>query len=332
MQKLLGFALILVILLSGCFAENVKEPEKATPDEEYIALDRIDHSVLEPDEEIMLTDDERKIYSSLVESIIQGKSMAALTQNEETNNLYIEFLKENPYFFLVDEYEIKDGYLMLTYDYPIEKQYEIVGFMDGEFLKIVNYEMTKDDNQLDRMLKIYSYITKNYVYDSKRKDNKELSSPLFRYPDDEVYKILRDKKSLCFGFAYVLKFCYLQYGIKSFNVYGFCKRSGNGHMWVIFEYEGEYYNCDAGWDLSDEGYSKLRNFGKTDNERMVDTLEFEDFSTYHFKEYGEVKCTDERFKIFRGIIRFTYVKDHEFFMVDWQKNQYIFDTETFEMK
>lgn len=332
MRKILCLILTVCFILSACTAGADRSESESTEKTEYTALKEIDRSVMEPDLEEKLSDNERKLFRDLVDSAAEGKPSASLTKDEEKNSFLIDLLRQSPYFFLVDDYTVSGDCVEFTYVYPKDEQKRIVDFMDSEFLTAANYKAAENDSDLDSMLKIYSYVTGNYVYDTERTDNKQLDSPLFKYPADEIYKMLRDGKTLCFGFAYLVRFCSLQHGVRCFNICGYCRATESGHMWNMFEYDGEYFNCDAGWDISDEGYSKLMHFGKTDNERRVDSLEFEEFKKERFEAMGGADCDDERFKIFRGIKRFTYIRDHEYFMVDGHKQQYIFNSETFEMR
>ena len=205
-------------------------------------------------------------------------------------------------------------------------------FIDGEILTIANSRAEEGDNALDVILKIYFAVAHRLTYDDEREDNKLLGSPLYDYPADEIYKALRDGTSLCYGFAYVMRYALLQRGIDCFCVYGECRAHDMGHEWLVFEYDGEYFNCDPAWDRASMGYAKLVHFGKTDEERKGDTLAVRPFAEYHDSAFGEVRCTDGRFSIFRGVIRYSYIREHRYLVEDRNGQQYIFDSETFEMK
>ena len=329
MKRCICFLLILLslFLLCSCSGDGVQSFKDGN-----INVSELNYCVAEPDEFLMLDENDKKIYSDLTDGIFKRESRIKVSDDREKNLLYIDILRQNPYFFFVEDYSLKNDTVEFSYKYSEEEQKKLKNFMDDELLKIVNYQAEETDNELDHILKVYACITSSFKYDKDRTDNKQPGSPLFDYPADEVYKTLRDKKCLCYGFAYTLRFCLQQYGIECFKISGYCNNTKCGHMWNIFKYDGEYFNCDSGWDITDKGNSKLYHFGKTDNERTVDTLDFPDFGETHYEGYPEVSCTDERFKMFRGIKKYRYTGNHEYYLVDRKKTQYIFNTETFELK
>lgn len=332
MKKCL-FALLSAICLLFC-ACSASAPAAETDapteySEEYRAVTEIDHCVLEPDDRARLSDRDKEAYRVLTDGVLSHDGTVTLKPETVTVSELIALLRESPYYFFLSKAEVSANTVRLTYAYTAEKQAEMLSFMDGEFLRISNYEAAPDDNRLDTILKIYLAVTHAMTYDHDRTDNKHLGSPLFIYPADEIYKALRDKKSLCYGFAYVMRFALLQRGIDCFCEYGLCTAHGDGHEWIKFLYDGEWYNCDPAWDRVSDDYAKLIHFGKTDREREVDTLIPTDFSTYHTAEYADLSCTDDRFFLFRDMVRFSYVSGHRFFMVDRENNEYIFDTSTF---
>lgn len=265
-------------------------------------------------------------------SMLAYSDKVTLSNNTDKNEYYIDLLKQSPYFFFVDDYKLVGDTVQFTYTYSENEQNEMLKFIDESFLEIINTNASKEDNTLDRILNVYGAVARSMSYDHSRTDDKQLDSVLFIYPSDEIYKALKKGESLCYGFAYTLRFALLQLGIDCFCVYGPCRGQGEGHMWNIFKYEGKFYTCDSAWDRSEGEYAQLNHFGKTDKEREVDTLKRIGFSSTFFEEYGEINCTDERFKIFRSINRYTYISPHTYYLEDYDSNEFIFDTETFELK
>lgn len=295
---------------------------------EYQAVEKINHCVVEPDERAVMDEEDAVLYARLMDAMLTRADETVLSQDDEKNAFLLDLLKESPYGFFA-EVELSGSKAVFTYTFEKAEQDKMLAFMDGEFLSIVNFDARKDDNTLDIVMKIYYAVTQYLDYDKERRDNKEFGSPLFHYPSDEVYKAMKEKKSLCYGFAYILNFALLQRGIDCFKVYGKCHDLSEGHMWNVFEIDGEYFNCDAAWDRSKEGKSKLYHFGKTDQERKNDTVYATDFSLYHEAAYGDVSCTDNRFSLFRGIIGFSYIDGHRFSFEDSKGKESVFDTETF---
>lgn len=334
MKRSLSVLLIAMsLLLSACTAGAPTVDDAAVKPTEYIErfspVEAIDHCVLEPDDRARLSDRDTDAYRAMMEGMLSRRdSVTASTENVTPDEL-LDLMRESPYYFFLSDVSVDGDTVNFSYAYSEEEQRKMLDQMDSDLLRIADYEASEDDNALDVILKIYLAVTHEMEYDLERTDNKELGSPLFRYPADEVYKALRDKKSLCYGFAYVMRFALLQRGVDCFCVYGLCTARGDGHEWIIFRYDDAWFHCDPAWDRVADGYAKLIHFGKTDREREVDTLQMQDFASYHDADFGEVTCTDDRFSIIRGMSRFSYAGGHRFSMSDLKGKKMIFDTETF---
>lgn len=326
MKKFLGLLLIPIVLLSSC---GITKSTTEETNSGYMFIKNINHYVLEPDDKIILSEEEYDGYKKLMDTMLSGKEKVNLTVDKNKIQFLLDLLKQSPYYFFVSSLDAKENEILFEYKFSKEEQKDKLKIMDDKFLEIVNFQADEDDNQLDHMLKIYRYITKNYKYDYSRTDNVQLGSPLFTYPDDEVYNMIIDKKTHCQGFSFMITFTFLQYDIDCFSVYGQCTAHDEGHMWNVFKYDDEYFACDSAWDISENGYSKLFYFGKTDNERLVDTLVPVDFLSYHNKQYGNVECSDERFKLFRNVSRYTVAGKHRYFCETHNKER-IFDSEKFD--
>ena len=336
MKKLIALFTALVMIVSMCSCSNLRTlNSKKTEDPEntdYMIITEIDHCVVEPDDKLHMTDDDELNYQKLMDAMLNRKSKIVLSDDVSKNEFYIDLLKQSPYFYFLSECEIKGDTVHMDYAYSKSDQNKMLEFLDSKFLDIVNTHASSEDNTLDRILNIYGAVARLMTYDHVRTDNKQLDSPLFKYPDDEIYKALKNKESVCYGFAYTLRFALLQIGIDCFCVYGPCSAQGEGHMWNIFKYNGKFYTCDPAWDRAEDDYVKLYHFGKTDKEREADHLKRIGFSSKFYEEYGEVECTDTAFKIFRGIERYSFSRTHTYFMVDYEGEEYIFDTEKMELK
>ena len=334
-------AFLVVMMLCSCNNENVNSTAEnslktqntlSTENTGYMFITEIDHCVVEPDDKLYMTDQDEMHYRTLMNAMLSREKSVTLSQNAEKNECYVDLLKQSPYYFFLSDCKLKGDKAELSYEYSKAEQDEMLAFIDNCFLEIVNTHATENDNTLDKILNVHGAVARMMTYDHDRKDNKQLSSPLFEYPADEIYKALKDKKSVCYGFAYTLRFALLQLDIDCFCVYGPCSGRGEGHMWNIFKFEDKFYTCDSAWDRADDGYAGLYHFGKTDKEREADTLTRTAFSSSFFDEYGEIECTDDTFKMFRGIGRYTYINTHTYFIEDYEGNEYVLNTETMELK
>ena len=334
--RILCLLIAAMTLLCACGA---KAPEPTVPDATESATEAagiapitaIDHCVVEPDERAAMRDGEPEQYRALMDAMLDHADRVTLDVAEERMPFLLELLHESPYDFFLSDLQVAGTNVAFTYAYSAEEQSRILRFMDSRLLAVANEDAAPTDNELDVILKIYRSVCRRITYDTDREDNKELGSPLFDYPADEVYKALRDGKALCYGFAYVLRCALLQRGIDAFCVYGECRAHDIGHEWVVFRYDGQYFCCDPAWDRASAGECKLLHFGKTDDERIADTLVAREFAEYHEAGYPAVACTDERFGIFRNIVSYEWREGHLYTMTDRDEEGFIFDSERFTL-
>ncbi|MBQ7133153.1 MAG: hypothetical protein IJO20_01505 [Ruminococcus sp.] len=335
MKQLLSLLLTLSLLLFLCSCKEGTpntSTDISTTETPYRAITEINHYVVEPDDKLHMSEADELHYKALMDGMLSRKSEVSLSKDKTRNKYYIDLLRQSPYYFFLSDCTLEDDTAHLSYAYSEDEQKKMLSFIDSTFLNLINTHANQEDNTLDKILNVHGAVARYMTYDNERTTDKQLDSPLFKYPDDEIYKALRDKKSVCYGFAYTLRFALLQLGIDCFCVYGPCSAREEGHMWNIFRYNDKFYTCDSAWDRADEGYAQLFHFGKTDKERESDYLTRTGFSSTFFEEYGEIKCVDETFRIFRGVDRYTYASIHSYYIVDYDGNEYIFNTETMEMK
>lgn len=329
-MKKLSFLLCFLILFNLCSCAGVNTTDESKT--EYKRIDEINHYAVEADDSAYMSDSDHKLYKKLIDAMLSYKDSVRLSDDKKQNEYVFDLLRQSPYYFFAKDSELVDETVYFDYSYAKQEQSIMLDFMDEQLLSIINSEARATDNELDVILKIYAAVSRKIGYDHKREDNKQLGSPLFDYPDDEVYKALKTEKSLCFGFAYTLRFALLQVGVDCFCQYGQCTNRNQAHMWNIFEYNGQFYTCDSAWDRADDDFAKLFHFGKTDAERISDGLEVVADTINHEKAYGKVECTDKMFEVFRGIERYTYLSGHHYYMEDFAKGECEFDSELFVLK
>ena len=326
-KTLLAILLAAVLLLSACGSGTIEETRS-----EYTSVIAIDPCAVEPDVRDRMTDGDRAAYRELMDAVLAQSPSVTLSPETVDINFLLDLLRRSPYGFFLSNASVDGDTVSLRCAYSADEQEQMRALIDDAFLEIVNSHASPEDNELDTILKLYSAVASRIDYDDFRTDNKELGSPLFDYPSDEIYKALTEGKALCYGFAYVLRFALLQRGIDCFCVYGQCHAHNSGHEWIVFRYDGAWFHCDPAWDRAGDFYPKLLHFGKTDAERAADTLEPRDFSDYHTAAYADLACTDNRFSIFRGMVRFSYVSGHRFRLEDREGKSCLFDTDTFVME
>lgn len=318
-----------VMILTACGVKKTTENGgRPDPLPDGDAITAIDHCAVEPDERRVMSDSDMEMYRRLMDAVLERRTKVKLGADVQKTAFLIDLLRESPYGFFVSDYEMTSGSMSLSYAYSERRQKMMLELMDSELLKIVNHQFEPDDNELDIILKIYHAVTQKLTYDHTRTDNKEVGSPLFDHPGDEVYKALRDNKALCYGYANVLRFALLQRGIECYCVHGECKANKMGHEWVIFKYKGKYYHCDPAWDRAEDGESKLMHFGTTDGIRESETVIQRPFSEYHTEGSETPVCDDGRFDNLRGMTYFCAVGGHRFYLEDSDEKAFYYDTVT----
>ncbi len=332
MKRILCILLCTVLLsLCSCSKKTQTPPIANTQNTPYLSITSINHYVVEPDDELHMTDYDRQYYKTLMDALLNRQPVVILSDNEQQNKYYIDLLKQSPYYFFASSCVLNHNTVEFEFSYSQQEQADMLDFIDSEFLKIVNCDAQKNDNTLDTILKVYGAVASLLTYDNVRTDNKQITSELFHYPHDEIYKAFKENKSLCYGFAYILRFALLQHGIDCFCVYGSCSDRDEAHMWNIFRYNGNFYTCDSAWDRSDGDYPQLYHFGKTDTERLSDGLLMLDFSSQLFEEYGKIECSDDMFKIFRGVSRYYFISEHTYTFETFEGEKTTFNSQTFSI-
>lgn len=331
MKKILLLCLPLVILLSACSKADSSQSGDQTQMNTRSVLTAVNHYTLEPDEVNAISDDKLRLYKDLIDAVLTGSESAPADSSAEHNELLLGLLRESPYYFFVDTIEPRDGNFYITYNYTAEQRAAMLSQMDARLLEIANHDADESDNELDVILKVYHAVT-TLEYDYDREKDEVDPNELFFYPGDEVYRTLTTGKGLCYSFAYIFRLALLQHGIDCFTVHGMTGEDSTPHMWDIFCYDDTYFYCDPTWDRCRDAYSRLNEFGKTEDERAADSVIVEDFDAYHFSDYGPVRCTDDRFSIFRGINRFSPAGEHSFLVENYKGEQKLFYTDTMKIK
>lgn len=323
--------LLTSVMLCSCAAPGAPAADETIQENKtvYAPVQAIDHCVVEPDERAAMSAADLDAYRALMSAVLSREAEVTPGVSGDRLTFLLELLHESPYGFFAASAAAEGNAVHIEYAYSAEEQAGMLDLMDRELLSIANADADPGDNALDVILKIYGAVGRRIIYDTSREDNKELGSPLFDYPADEVYKALRDGKGLCYGFAYVYRYALLQRGIDAYCVYGECRAHDMGHEWVEFSYDGEWFHCDPAWDRAADQGVKLMHFGKTDSEREADTLVPRDFAEYHLPEGEKVTATDERFEIFRGTVGYSYIGGHSYRLTDRNDKTSVFDSEAF---
>lgn len=166
--------------------------------------------------------------------------------------------------------------------------------------------LTRDlRNDYEKTRVIYRWITNNIVYDCelyhKIKDKRKGKSLKFN-KKTHVYKVYKKKKSICGGYANLMKYmCDIAY-VKCEIIEGVAKgsavvigdRKPGKHAWNAISIDGKWYMCDPTWG---SGYTdiKVTTFTKSfrDQYFLVDPKYF---ILSHYPDNPAWKLTDSKLK------------------------------------
>jgi transglutaminase-like putative cysteine protease len=107
---------------------------------------------------------------------------------------------------------------------------------------LVNNSMS-DYEKLDR---IYSYITKNVIYDDNYYSG---NIPRISYT---AYGALKYNIAVCEGYSELLSLMLNLAGVENKIIAGTFNSNGEGHAWNLVQLNGKYYHVDATWDAGND--------------------------------------------------------------------------------
>ncbi len=118
------------------------------------------------------------------------------------------------------------------------------------------YGVTQSSSDYEKALAIYRYITANFTYDYDYYDiiegnNTDSTVYDYRYDYPEpknVNLLLMSGKGVCHNVAETYQALCILFGLRCYYIDGVSGR-GVGHAWNMVELDGQWYLCDATWDL-----------------------------------------------------------------------------------
>lgn len=125
--------------------------------------------------------------------------------------------------------------------------------------------LREGDNETERALLLYSRLTAYAQYDYEAYENPQnLTEDEFSYRTS-AYSVMCDGTGICYSFAEAMAFLCAQAGIDCIEVN--CINDSIAHQWNLIKLDGEYYYCDATWDVG----GTFNYFGMTTDERVKDS-------------------------------------------------------------
>ncbi len=125
--------------------------------------------------------------------------------------------------------------------------------------------LREGDNETERALLLYSRLTAYAQYDYEAYENPQnLTEDEYIYRTS-AYSVMCDGMGICYSFAEAMTFLCAQADIDCIEVN--CINDSIAHQWNLIKLDGEYYYCDATWDVG----GTFNYFGMTTDERVKDS-------------------------------------------------------------
>lgn len=163
---------------------------------------------------------------------------------------YVDGVVESPllsykFYAVIPVSEFEDGYVCCEtyYSYSACKTpqglYEgnDISYMANAYSQIKSrYNLNEYSTEYEKVYAIYNYLTQNFRYD-------------YGFKNYSAWRLLRDGKGVCASYAEAMcELCYL-FGIECEKIRGTANYNGGNHAWSLVKVDGQWYQCDATWDL-----------------------------------------------------------------------------------
>lgn len=294
------------------------ESQIRTPEYNSI-LTEINHHTLDEIHKSYLTDEEVKMYEVAMDALLNRESEVFIKDDYDFTLNVFSAIKSSTYYYLLSECHINSAHNSLLFEYKFseDEQKEIVDFIDNEYLDIINYHITPDMNDLDKVLAIYHYFAERISYDYDWIYMMDTAENPWEVDELTIYDGLKNNSGVCHTYAYLCEYAFEQLGIYSFEITG-DTNAGDGHMWLIVNIDGHLFHIDPTWD-SNNGNVGLFYFGMTDTENADRGINPNTILLN--TSLGEISCDDDRFSSLRGIYNYEMMDNHQILVYRIGNNQ-----------
>ena len=208
-------------------------------------------------------------YSNYIDAVRAGEDSFEVKSEHDYDWMIGHFPAQfQPLYFISTESgyggAYKDG--RATFQYKIPK--DELKVKEAEFKKkvtgILNENLRDDYSDLEKVLALYLYISKNcsYDYDALELDPLEMDKQL------SSYRFLFENKGICFECAGAYNYLLLQAGVECASIGGLCHNDNEGHAWSYVTINGKNYHVDPTYAMGDP--SNLSYFMMTDSQREME--------------------------------------------------------------
>lgn len=155
-----------------------------------------------------------------------------------------------PFIVILSTFLYTSAFCLATSDPEIPKS------IQKDTYKLAKYLTKNANTEKEMVASIYEWITSNIAYDVKQTERARLNK------NQEVEKVLKKKKAICYGYAELFKSLCTAVGVNCEIVPGYVRDENfikgkymhiDYHCWNAYEADGEWYLCDPTWDSGHMG-------------------------------------------------------------------------------
>ena len=169
-----------------------------------------------------------------------------------------------PVCMFVEGGGFENGTGKIKYKMDKDKLKERIGNFEKEVERMLNEAIRSDYSDFEKVMGLYAYICKNFVYDYNPLDGQGID-------DFSDYACLMKKNGICCEIAGAYSYLLMQYDVEATSMGG--DGTAGFHSWTYVVINGQGYHVDATWGLYGDfpnGVLNLQYFMLTEAERAMD--------------------------------------------------------------
>lgn len=290
--------------------EYPQRPERLVNDKEPV-ITEINRCVLTPADMVYGTGETYEYYRLAMDAMVAHESEVRLTDDIDANLTIMSYFGENPYAIILSDYDLtKDNKgLHFEYAYSEEDCTTMLGYIDSEYLRILNEIITDEMTDLEKVLSVHKYFCERISYDYDYTRELMAADEPYLFPDFDVYTALVTDRGVCHTYTYLCQFALQQLGIECERAYGEMENSDESHMWLVVWLDGKGYHVDLTWDDVEGVGTSLQYFGMTSEEN--DNRGIWCGGNYLIDIALDANCVDSRFSDWRDIVDYELMENHK---------------------
>lgn len=169
-----------------------------------------------------------------------------------------------PVCMFVEGGGFENGTGKIKYKMDKDKLKERIGNFEKEVERMLNEAIRSDYSDFEKVMGLYAYICKNFVYDYNPLDGQGID-------DFSDYACLMKKNGICCEIAGAYSYLLMQCDVEATSMGG--DGTAGFHSWTYVVINGQGYHVDATWGLYGDfpnGVLNLQYFMLTEAERAMD--------------------------------------------------------------